>query len=243
MFEPKKDTKQIAICGTGQGWQLIPPMTNKVVYCLNDFIRTEKYRVRPDVLFIMDVLSEKPQIVSGFDNLGGVVAKINELKVPFIAPYKYEEIPLSQAFPIEEAYNEFGWPYFGNTIAYMICYALLDFINQEREKGNEGRDLRGYRIDTYGINQAGSVEYLEEKGSVEYWLGVANGMGVTVSVHGENSQVLKYNRRSPVSILYGYNMDFNSVMMQKKQLGETVVKRLSNLPRDIQKVIGKNHDS
>src|SRR3990167_3462247 len=112
MFEIKKDPSKVIIAGTGSGWELMPKATEKVVYCLNDYIYTEKYQVKPDILFIMDILDEKPQIVSGHGNLGEIIHRINSLNVPLIAPYKYQEIPLSQPFPIKECVKEFGIPYF-----------------------------------------------------------------------------------------------------------------------------------
>ena len=211
-FTIKKDPTKIAVCGTGDGWTLLPQDTHKTVYCLNDYIRVEKYRIKPDVLFICDVLDEKPQIVSGVDNLGEVVARINALQCPLIAPYKYAEIPLSEAFPLEECVKEFGIPYFNNTISYMIAYALL--------KGAK-------EIDTYGVNQASSSEYFYEKASVEYWLGVASGRGVKVTINGPKSELLSNKSRLGGNILYGYNQTYESMMQGNRKFGEGIVKRLS----------------
>src|SRR3990167_9536755 len=75
--------------------------------------------------FAQILLDEKPQVVSGQTPLGELVQKINQMRVPFVGPYKYEEIPLSEAFPLEECFKEFGVVYFTNTICFMIFYALL----------------------------------------------------------------------------------------------------------------------
>ena len=220
-FQIKKDPTKIAVCGTGDGWQLLPQDTHKTLYCLNDYIRVEKYRIKPDVLFIMDVLDEKPQIVSGVDNLGEVVARINALQCPLIAPYKYAEIPLSQAFPLEECVKEFGIPYFNNTISYMIAYALLKGVKE---------------LDTYGVNQASSSEYFYEKSSVEYWLGIASGRGVQVTINGPKSELLNNKARFGGSILYGYNQTYENVVMTKRKFGEDIIKKLSvpTLPQGAQ---------
>ena len=99
MFDIKKDPSKICILASGSGWELAPKESEKVIFALNDYIRIEKYRIKPDALFIMDVLDDKPQIVSGVDNLGDVIQRINNLRVPLIGPYKYEEIPLSEVKP------------------------------------------------------------------------------------------------------------------------------------------------
>src|SRR3990167_954058 len=143
-FEIKKDPTKVLICATGDGWEHIPRATEKTIYALNDFIYAEKYGIEPDLLFVMDVLDEKPQIVTGINNLGEVIKRINSMRVPLISPYKYEEIPLSIPFPLEACVKEFGSPYFSNTIAYMIAYALLNGAKE---------------IETFGVNQASSGEY------------------------------------------------------------------------------------
>jgi len=218
MFEVKKDPKKIFIAATGQGWQSLNPNTTATLYCLNDYVKTEKYGIKPDRLFIMDVLDEKPQVVQGLDNLGDVISRINALKVPFVAPYKYAEIPLSEAFPLEECAERFGMPYYSNTICYMIAYALL----QEPEE-----------IELYGVNQAGSHEYTEERGAVEFWLGMASGMGVKVTVNGKQSQLLRHKGRYGGNILYGYLQTFQQYQEHKKRFGEPEVYRLLDPMRNL----------
>jgi len=210
-FEIKKDPTKIIICATGSGWELAPVESQKTIYALNDYVNIEKYGLRPDILFIMDILDEKPQIVSGETNLGEIINRINKMRVPLIAPFKYEEIPLSQAFPLEECVKRFGTPYFTNTIAYMIAFALL--------KGAK-------EIELYGVNQAGSHEYTEERGGVEYWLGIANGMGVKITINGKNSQLLKYKGRYGNGILYGYLQGYEDIICAKTKFGDTPIKRL-----------------
>jgi len=211
-FEIKKDPTKVFILGTGGGCEYAPKESERLYYCLNDYIKVEKYGIKPDVLFIMDTLDEKPQIVSGSDNLGDIVARINSLRVPFIAPYKYEEIPLSQAFPLNECARQFGAPYFKNTIGYMIAYALLQKVKE---------------MDIYGVNQASSGEYYYEKGSVEYWLGIAIGRGVKIKIWGENSELLTDKRRFGGNILYGYNMTYEELKASTEKYGEGVIKKLS----------------
>ena len=213
-FKIRKNPEKIAVVGTGAGWELLPLQSDHVLYCLNDFIFMDKYQVSPDVLFIMDILDEKPKIVSGVDNLGEVVDKINKMDIPLVAPYKYLEIPKSEAFPLEEVEKTFGRGvmYFSNTIAFMICYALL--------KGAK-------EIELFGVNQAGSHEYHEERGSVEFWLGIAIGLGVKVTINGKDSQLLQHKGRWGRNVLYGFNTDYESYLKDRARFGEGMVHRLS----------------
>ena len=215
-FEIRKNPEEVLVCATGSGWELIPKKTDKTIYCLNDYVHTEKYGINPDILFIMDVLDEKPQVVSNIQNLGEVIARINNMKVPLIAPFKYEEIPLSEAFPLEECTKEFGMPHYSNTICYMIAYALLKGVK---------------KIDLYGVNQAGSSEYTEEKSAVEYWLGIANGMKVKIAINGERSELLTSKLRYGRGILYGYSQTYEQILSTKEKFGDSIVKKLTGPPK------------
>lgn len=230
MFEIKKDPSRVIVAGTGDGWEYIPRQTDKTIYALNDFIWAEKYGVKPDVLFIMDVLDEKPQIVSGINNLGEVISRINSMKVPLIAPFKYEEIPLSEPFPLDECVKEFGMPYFSNTISYMIAYALL--------KGAK-------EINLYGINQASSSEYFYERAGVEFWLGVALGLGVKITINGEKSELLRNKARFGGSLLYGYNQTYEQIVGAREKFGEPIIRRLLAPSPPKSRIVRKinHHDS
>ena len=211
-FEIKKNPHKIAICGTGQDWNLFPVQSDHTIYALNDYVNFEKFQIMPDILFIMDVLDEKPMVVSGIQDLGQTVARINQLGCRFIAPYKYAEIPKSEAFPLRECVKEFGAPYFTNTVAFMIAHALLSGAKE---------------IDIYGVNQASSSEYFYEKSGVEYWLGVANGRGVKVTINGPKSELLRNKDRFGGSLMYGYNQNYEQFLESEKKYGTALIKQLS----------------
>ena len=102
-------------------------------------------------------------------------------------PKKYDDIPLSEEFPLEEAMKEFDTDYFMTGIAYMISYAIM----------------KGYKqMDLWGINMRGAEEkYKNARACVEFWIGIAKGRGIKVNIYGRYSDCLKaFDRR-----LYGYN--------------------------------------
>lgn len=210
-FEIKKDPSKVILLATGAGWENAPIKSEKTIYALNDYIMVEKYGVMPDFLFIMDILDEKPQVVSNVTNLGEVIQRINKMRIPMIAPYKYEEIPMSQAFPIKEVVQKFGVPYFTNTICYMIAYALLQGAKE---------------IELWGINQAGSHEYTEERGGVEFWIGIALGMGVKITINGKDSQLLLYKGRYGKGTMYGYLLSYDQVVSTEEKFGAPVIRKL-----------------
>lgn len=228
-FQIKKNPKKVQIMGSGSGWELAPINSDAVIYALNDYVFYERYKIQPDILFIMDILDEKPQIVAGVNNLGDVIKRINDLKCPLIAPFKYAEIPLSQEFPLKECVKRFGQPYFSNTISYMIAYALMQGVEE---------------IEVYGVNQASSSEYFYEKAGVEYWLGIAIGMGVKLTIHGERSELLTNKKRMGGGLLYGYNQSYETILEVEAKFGTQIIKKLllpqASFSRTIRKI---NHDT
>ena len=221
-FELKKDSSRWIICGSGSGWELCPKRSNATVMVLNDLLYVEKYGIDYDILCIMDVLSEKPQVLSGMQDLGDAVKRINTSGKPLIAPFRYEEIPLSEPFPLKEYVKRFGAPYFLNTIAFMGAYALLKGAKQ---------------IDIYGINQASSSEFFFEKASVEYILGIANGLGVKVTIHGEKSELLTTKSRFGGSLLYGYNTTYDHITRDQETYGEACIRKLLMPPKPISRTV------
>jgi hypothetical protein len=98
----------------------------------------------------------------------------------------YDEVPASVRYPKGRILQEYSYfrPYFTNQVAWMIALALT-------EGGVE-------TIGLWGINYSSESEYTRQRGSTEFWLGVAAGRGVRV-VLPEQCTLL----REP-ALLYGY---------------------------------------
>ena len=80
----------------------------------------------------------------------------------------YKSIPTSIKYPIDEIMERFNRRYFTCTFAYQIALALYE----------------GFReIQIFGLEMLSPTEIIEDqRGCVEYWLGRAEGMGVTVTL-------------------------------------------------------------
>jgi hypothetical protein len=92
---------------------------------------------------------------------------LNQLPCEIITLHK---VPIAKAkmYPLRRISETFHTRYFSNTISYMIAYALYK---------------RGFdRIRLYGIDMLEHGEYAQEKGGVEFWLGVARGMGLDFTI-------------------------------------------------------------
>lgn len=211
-----KNPEHVVILGSGDGYKQCPPTgeiiwdrkrINAEVWGINGLL----YDQFPlDKLFMMDVLDEMPSIISGRWDLKKTIDHINKLDIPVVGPFKYDEIPKSEAFPMDEVVQKFGVPYFNNTIAYMVAYAILKGVKS---------------ISTWGINQASGSEYFYEKGCVEYWLGQALGRGIHVFVNGP-SELLTNKARYGGSLLYGYNTNYEGLSKYKARFGDRVIHKL-----------------
>lgn len=102
----------------------------------------------------------------------------NPWNIPIYMQYWNEEVPKSVAYPLREVCAKFfknfrrgdaKIKYFTSTLAYMFGIALLE-------------EPRFDRIELYGFEMAATVEYIEQKGCGEFWMGLAMGLGVEIYV-------------------------------------------------------------
>jgi len=120
---------------------------------------------------------------------------------------KHPEIPASVPYPLQDVLSKKVLPhgkpiseeaYYNNSISWMIAWAILE----------------GYRtIAVYGVDMAlegvhGQSEYGHQRPSVEYFIGVARGLGIDVVLH-EESEICK------CAFLYGYD---NTMWYRRKLL-------------------------
>lgn len=118
------------------------------------------------------------------DPLEGV-AEIDGNPVPSLA--ERTGWPMARAFPTRAINERFG-TYFTNTVSWQIAHILAEAI--EADGSTPGGDYNLSRIALFGIDMAVGSEYAEQRPSVEYFLGLARGMGVDIVLPG-SSDLLK----------------------------------------------------
>ena len=107
---------------------------------------------------------------------------LKQLDTPIFMQRHYHEIPRSIAYPKTRVLSEFR-RYFTSQAAWMIALALTEGVTH---------------IGLFGVHYANDQEHAAQRAGAEYWLGVAEGRGVTL-VLPEGNPIL----RTP-SRLYGY---------------------------------------
>ena len=144
-------------------------------------------------------------VVEGTDHLGWLQA----FPGPIYNCTKIAEIPNSVPFPRADCAAA-GTDYWTSSIAYMIALAIRDGFTT---------------IDLYGIDLVVGEEYAHQKPCAEFWIGVAQGRGLTIGIH-QNSALLKHQ------FAYGYDSEPKSLVLLSE-----LTKRLTWLRNERQKRI------
>lgn len=124
---------------------------------------------------------------------------------PIYLQENHADIADSVRFPIEEVTQRFT-PYHTNSISYMIALALI-----------EGFDVIGL----YGVDMESGGEYEVERPSVEYFLGVAEGMGKEIILPKESPLLRRgwlYGFEAPPKMLGVIESDLKRYKQQEKEL-------------------------
>ncbi len=135
-----------------------------------------------------------------FDPLDQMVAAtptfiedVNALGIPVISTQRWEEIPLSEPFPLLEALALDENTYFASSACYAVAHALLEGVEH----------LTMYRF----LENWAAADYLGQKPCLDEWCQRAKGKGIQVDIT-ENSAVCSPWPWQPQ--LYGYAADPHS---------------------------------
>jgi hypothetical protein len=100
------------------------------------------------------------------ENIG--LSGLRKLNVPVYMQDRFEDIPNSMKFPLAEVTSAFPMgKYMTNSISYMIALAILEGFEE---------------ISVYGVDMAVGTEYVNQRPSCEYWIGVAAGRGIKIYI-------------------------------------------------------------
>ncbi len=171
----------IIILALGPSWYKCPEKAgpNEEIWGVNTM-----YRNRPvDRVFIMHDLRHDICLMDK-----DFIPNVNELGVPVYTAGDYPVFTNNVVYPIEDILNEFGVGFFLNVMCYMLALAI-----KERPKKISlfGSDMRTDSGHEYRVN---------EKGAIEFWLGVAIGHKIKIMIP-EESYLLK---RMMAGNFYGY---------------------------------------
>ena len=127
---------------------------------------------------------------------------LRQAKIPIMMIQHFDDIPNSVPYPKDHIMQSFGdrflgkgqkETYFTNTISWQIAMAI---------------DLGFKQIDLWGVNMANDEEYASQRPSVEYFVGLARGMGIKVFIPDESDICKSWT-------LYGFDDEQASVMAKR----------------------------
>ena len=131
-------------------------------------------------------------------------------------------------------------PYFSDTITYMIAYALYTHSELgQLPNGVIRPELTcPLTLRLFGIDMCTNIEYQVSKGGVEFWLGIAKGMGCTITV-AYGSAILQNPRPVP----YGFRPKIDLNLIDPENiLGRRRKKKKPTLKDMIRKKYGRPGD-
>lgn len=168
----KEGLDEIIILAQGPSWYEAPQKAskNKEIWGSNIIFREgnkiDRLFVGHDIRTLM--LHDDPDFIKN----------ANKLDIPVYTTGRFKYLKNNLPIPINEIMEKFHTAFFLNVIAYMIATAILQ---------------KPKKISIYGVDMrpdAGDETYSNEKGSVEFWLGVAIGQGIEIK-NTKQSFVLK----------------------------------------------------
>lgn len=167
-----KDLNKIIILAQGYSWYQCPekPPEGTEIWGSNVIYRDHPYQDR--LFFAHDIRHNM------LNDDAYLVENLNKLNIPIYTIGVYKVLKKSAQIPILELINEFKTGFFLNVIAYMMATAIIQ---------------RAKSIDLYGVDMrpdAGGETYTNEKGSVEFWCGMAIGRGIPIK-NTKESYVMK----------------------------------------------------
>lgn len=151
-----------------------------------------------------------------------------DLDVPIYMQQKWDCIPKSTPYPIQQITAKFG-TYFTNSVSYMIALAIM----QIAEAGAKGE------IGCWGVDMATGSEYGPQRPSCEFFLGIAAGLGIAITIPPQ-ADLLK------TKFLYGFQEQEAAAWEEKvvsilNNMAERKAKaasRMNHLQTQVQQYIG-----
>jgi hypothetical protein len=136
------------------------------------------------------------------------IGGLARLTCPVYMQDKNANVPGSVKFPLDEMLETFkgltGKKYFTNSISYMLAFAIYEGIITGKQWDE---------IHIYGVDMAVGPEYIAQRPSCEYWIGIAEGMGIKMFIPAASDL-------NKTTFLYGFQEKIQRVWETK--IDETI---------------------
>lgn len=221
----KKD--KVAIVGFAPTWPMAPfKDPDFEIWACNEF---HMIAPRIDVLFQLHGEGRLQDTKKEMD--GKHLEWLRNAKIPILMQKHYDDIPNSIPFPKDYLQDKFGnrfvdpgtkETYFTNTISWQIALAI---------------DMGYKEIDLYGVNMANDEEYASQRPSVEYFIGIARGLGIRVYIPDQSDLCKSW-------VLYGFDDEQATVIHKRlKHFKDENIQKKQQLEAAAQNAIAQMHQA
>lgn len=121
------------------------------------------------------------------------LVQLGQTNIPVYMQKKWDMVPTAVEYPVNEMLKRFPRGYFTNSISWMIALAIHEGFEE---------------IHIYGVDMAVASEYNHQRPSCEYFIGIAEGLGIKVAIP-ETADLLK------TRLLYGFQEEKASMWRKK----------------------------
>ena len=189
--------RRVALVGTGHGHQLAPDKGE--VWCMNDlgcfryctmlwdmhdFDWTDEENYAHYSHMSEEISDEEiwKRVKSRAKRFKIIADFCNKNRVPLMSVKKYARVKTSYGYPLRKVIEHFDKP----------VHQSGDYLNSALSQCMSYAIYRGFtHIDLFGINVEMGTEWIYQRGAVEYWIGLARGMGRVVTISGTTRRPLR----------------------------------------------------
>lgn len=190
---PTRGHHKVSIVGFAPTWVETPFDDEEMdIWVCNEF-----YLLKPKRFDVLFDLHGRHELETKFRNKNHI-EWLKNAKCPVVLRKHFEDIPNSIPFPRALIKSKFR-PYFTNTISWQIAFAL---------------ELGYKEIHLYGVNMATDEEFISQRPSVEYFVGVAEGRGVKIVIP-DGSDICK--------TWFDYGFDDEAKSLQHKRIKQFIM--------------------
>lgn len=196
---------KIAIVGTAQSSRLLAPYDDQSweIWTISANINTV-----PRITRFFE-LHDPQCIVSDIPQYEGYIANMAKFGQALVLGHEWDKLPDAYIYPIDEIVAEFG-RYFTSSIALMIALAIKTGATE---------------IGVWGVDMLGTEEYQYQRPCCEYYLGIATGRGIKVTVAKESPLIF------PTRI---YGIETKGIAVELVERKSEIEKELSEIDEKLQ---------
>ena len=193
-YNIQRKKEKVCIVGFAPTWNMAPFKDDSFEFwACNEFYLVKDGDIVPKIDLLFELHSRNEIETKERDLTKGHHLKwLQNATIPILMQKHFDDIKNSIPFPKDYMVNKYG-TYFTNTISWQVALAI---------------DLGFKEIHLYGVNMANDEEYASQRPSVEYFIGLARGMGIKVFIPDQSDICKSWT-------LYGFEDEAATILAKR----------------------------